>query len=107
MGIPGPQELALLLLVAVGAFVLRRVIQLQLSEDSRPAGSPPETRTKAGVRAPMRLAIVASFIFVAIAALVLEPWVRDPVSFFAYGVLPVVAAWGVAWVMAGSDKSAG
>ena len=107
MGIPGPQELMLLALVAIGVFVLRRVIRAQLPEESRPLDSPPPAAPEPRIPAPMRLALVATGIFVVVAALVLRPWARDPLSFFSYGILPVAIAWGLGWVMAGVGRRVG
>lgn len=106
MAIPGLQELALLALIAISAFALRRVIQAQLSDQS-PASSVGEARPRPGIRPMMRLAVVASLLFVAVAALLLRPWAGNPISFFTYGLLPLCAAWGVAWVIAGYSSRRG
>jgi hypothetical protein len=110
MSIPGPQELALLLFVALGAFVLRRVLNKQLSLDSPAAPRPDDVpgqneddgrEARTGLRTATRLAIVGSVLFLMASGLVLEPWSDDPVPFLTYGLLPVCAAWGFAWALAG------
>ena len=52
----------------------------------------------------LRVAIVASVIYPAIIAAILQPWNGDPVRFIYIGIGPVVFAWLLYWVIKGFNS---
>lgn len=52
----------------------------------------------------MRLAILASLIWLAVAAYLLQPWQKTIYPFIYFGIGPVALAWGVGWVITGYRK---
>ncbi len=49
----------------------------------------------------MRLAVIASLLWLFAAAVYFEPWSRHPKPFLYFGLGPVLLGWGVGWVIAG------
>ncbi len=95
---PGPQELTIIALLALGLFLLRRWM-LQ-GGGGEPKVEPAHTPVRA-FPAWKRLAIVASILFPVAAALLLEPWDGALRPWLRVGVLPVIAGWGIGWVLLG------
>ena len=54
----------------------------------------------------MRLLILASIIWPALFAAILEPWKGEMLTFVYMGLAPVLLGWGTAWVAAGFKKNA-
>lgn len=52
----------------------------------------------------MRIAIVVSVVYPALAAAYFEPWRKDPVLFLYIGVGPVVLTWLLFWATTGFRK---
>lgn len=93
----GFSEILLILLIVVVLFFLPRMV-------SRPAPkvrqAPPRPLIKR-LSGRLRLAILASFIWPAAAALWLQPWQGNQLLFVAVGAAPVIVGWGVYWVISG------
>lgn len=92
----GIKEIVIVVCVLVGLFMLPRFIrrggQKAESGQSRPS------RKNQGL---MRLAILFSGFWVAIAAVLLNPLSGQMLPFLGAGVLPVALGWGVRWVVLG------
>ena len=93
----GIQEI--LLLVLVIAIVLYLPKLRSAGSDSRVKGSP------TALAGRLRLAIMASLCWVALTAVFLEPWQGSWLRFLYVGMGPVVASWGIYWVVRGYRKS--
>ena len=52
----------------------------------------------------IRLAILASVIWLAIAAYLLQPWQKTIYTFIYFGIGPVALVWGIGWVIIGYRK---
>ncbi len=93
----GLQEILVLVLIVIVLFFLPRVV-------SRPAPAPrPPVRVKP-IPGKWRLALFVSAAWLVIAALWLQPWAGDLVTFARMGVLPVAAFWGAVWVLSGLKR---
>jgi hypothetical protein len=51
-----------------------------------------------------RIAIVASFVFPAVAAAFFQPWRKDLILFLYFGLGPVVLGWLLYWIITGRKK---
>ena len=94
----GFQEILVIGLIIAVIFVLPRMT----GRGNRP--SPSRARPLSGLGAlsvRIRLAIVASALWVILASALFRPWQGDPVPFFYAGLGPVAVAWGLIWVLAG------
>jgi len=84
-------------------FVVAAVILILFYLPKRTAENRKE-RSTVGFRnlsGKIRLAILASLIYLAVAAYLLQPWHRTLHLFLYFGLGPVAVAWGVAWVIVG------
>ena len=52
----------------------------------------------------MRLAVVASVIYLAIASFYFRPWQKEPVLFYYIGIGPVLLGWLIHWALKGFGK---
>lgn len=96
---PGLNEILLIVLIIGGLFILPRIM-------GRGRETMPVTeRQPVEISGPMRLAIAASMLWLAAAALYLEPWKGNTVLFLVLGPGPIVLAWAANWVRAGFKKS--
>ena len=95
----GLQEILILVLIIVGLWTLPRLLQRGKAGggDSSPAPSGP-------LRGRTRLAILASGLWPAGAAVLLKPWHGNLLLFLVVGLLPVGLGWGIAWVVLGFKK---
>lgn len=94
----GIQEILLLITLIVGLFLLPRLLPTR-TEQKRSA------RRRRPVTGRMRLALVASVLWPALAAAYLRPWQSGLPSFFYFGVGPVATGWALWWVLAGFRDS--
>jgi hypothetical protein len=96
----GLQEILLIIVILVGLFVIPRMIQ----RPQRPQALPARRPQLPPVSGKMRLAILASAIWLSLAAAFFTPW-RNGWEGFAYVGAGVVAlAWGAVWVIRGFRK---
>ena len=52
-----------------------------------------------------RLGIFISILYPIVVGLILTPWANNKyIAFVTYGILPVVIAWGLIWILAGKKK---
>lgn len=98
----GLQEILLLVLIIVGLFTLPRLLQRGKAD----GGDAPRHPRKP-VSGRTRLAILASGLWPAGAAVLLKPWHGSLVLFLVVGLLPVGLGWGIAWVVRGFKKGTG
>ena len=94
----GVMEILLVVLIAVGIFMLPRVMNRQPERGIR--------RLDRGLKISgwMRLAVLASFLWPALLGLYIKPW-NNHWHIFLYGALgPLVLAWGIFWVFSGFRK---
>jgi hypothetical protein len=93
----GLSEILLILLIIVVLFFLPRMV----SRSAPAARKPPPRPLVKRLSGRFRLAILASVIWPAAAALWLRPWQGNQLLFVALGAAPVIVGWGVYWVLAG------
>ena len=96
----GIQELLLIVLIALGIFLVPRMIK------------PLPPSQKAVIRRPalklswtIRLAIMLSVLWPVACALYIKPWQQNTISFATVGVGPVVVGWSLKWVLAGMKNN--
>ncbi len=63
--------------------------------------SPARRRLRVPLSGRMRLAIVASILYVPAAGYLFNPMDGDPVRFAVFGVGPVILGWAIYWVVLG------
>lgn len=90
----GIQEILLLVALIVGLFLLPRLLPAR-TESQRTA------RKRPPVSGRMRLALVTSILWPALAAAYLRPWHGGLPAFLYIGVGPVAAGWALWWVLTG------
>lgn len=97
----GIAELLLIAAIVVGVFVLPKRLSRRPGRDiPHRTGGPP-------VSGRMRIAILGSLLWPALAALFLKPWNSQWVIFLYVAVGPVALIWGVYWVFSGFRKEKG
>jgi hypothetical protein len=92
----GIQEILLLVLVIVIVLFLPKL--RSTGSDSQAKGSPMSLAGR------LRLAIMASLCWAALMAVFLEPWQGSWLRFLYFGIGPVLASWGIYWVVRGYRK---
>ena len=96
----GLTEILLILLIVVVLFFLPRMV----SRKATPARKPPPRPVMEKLTGGRRLAILASLVWLTVAALWLQPWAGNATMFAAIGVVPVVVGWGAWWVISGFNQ---
>lgn len=92
---PGINEILILAVIVVGFLLLPRMTGR--GEEVIPVSATPVVE----ISGTMRLAIAASLLWPAAAAVYLEPWKGNLITFLLIGPGPVVLAWTLSWVIAG------
>ena len=92
---PGLNEILILAVIVMGFLLLPRMSGRR--EESIPVSAAPVVE----ISGTMRLAIAASLLWPTAAAVYLEPWKGNLVTFLLVGVGPVILAWTMSWVWAG------
>lgn len=92
----GIQEILLLGVIVVALIYLPRLR----------AKRPPQVvvRSRSGVPGWLRVAVVISLLWLLGATVWWRPWQGTMERFLLMGVAPLMAAWGVIWVLAGYRK---
>lgn len=93
----GLSEILLILLIIVVLFFLPRMVSRSGPADRKTAPRP--LLKKFSGR--LRLAILVSLVWLAAAALWLQPWRGQDLLFVGIGAAPVIVGWGVYWVFSG------
>ena len=92
----GFQEILLVAVILLGIlFVPRMLPRKGVQTSSRPA---------IVISRNLRVAIVASVIYPAVAAAFLQPWRKDMILFLYAGLGPVLLGWLLYWVLTGRKK---
>ena len=94
----GFQELLLILIILLAILFIPRITARNADQSSL---SPVIRRPPRHLSAWLRLAILASVLWLLGALLYFRPWEGQWVTFGAFGVLPLVVAWGGFWVFVG------
>lgn len=89
----GLQEILTLLVIIAAIIMLPRLFQ-----GRRPTR---KTKTRPPLSGGIRLGVMASVLLPVAAGLVLKPWEGRFLIFIAAGIVPVIAGWGIAWVVSG------
>ena len=92
----GLNEILIIIAIILGLlFVPRMLARRQPQQPATP---------RITVTGKIRIALVASVIYPALAAVYFQPWHQDQIEFLYIGVGPVVLAWLVGWVYLGFKK---
>jgi len=94
----GFQEILLILAILLAIFFIPR---MTARNTGRSPMRPAVRRMPRHLDGRMRLAILASVVWMCGALLYFRPWEGGWVLFGAIGALPLVVAWGLYWVFAG------
>jgi hypothetical protein len=92
----GIKEIVIVVCVLVGLFILPRFIRYGGQKAESSQNKP--VRKNQGV---LRIAVLLSSLWVAIAAILLNPLSGHMLPFLGAGVLPVALGWGIRWVVLG------
>lgn len=94
----GIQEILVLVLLVLAIFFLPRIFSRAQGTGGTAAGKKITGRKLSG---RWRLALLASVIWPLGVALFFNPLYGSPMPFLYLGLIPVLVAWGIAWVAAG------
>jgi len=97
----GVTEILLIVAIIVAVFMLPRMMS------RRPESDTPHQGRGLPLSGRMRIAVLASLLWPAIMAILLEPWNGCWVVFFYAAVGPIVLLWGIYWVFSGFRKEKG
>lgn len=92
----GLQEILIIIGVILGLIFIPR-----MTANQRPQ---PRSEPKMRLSGKIRMAIVASLLYLGIAAAFVQPWRRDFLAFVYLGIAPVGLAWLIYWVFIGFKK---
>ncbi len=99
---PGLMESLIIVAIIVGIILLPRILRRPPEPEIRPL--------KRGLKLLSgweRMAILASFLWLAFFAIYLRPWNNEWHIFFYAGPGPVVLSWGIYWIFLGFRKKGG
>jgi len=85
--VSGIQEILVLIVIILGIFFLPRIINRGSQSVKTPLRTSPQISALSG---RLRLAIVLSILWPAVAALYFEPWYRNTSIFIVCGIGPVI-----------------
>jgi len=94
----GIQEILVLVVLILAIFFLPRVLARGRGAGGNAAGKKTAGRKLSGRG---RLALLASVVWPLGVALFFNPLSGSPMPFIFLGLIPVLVAWGIAWVAAG------
>ena len=92
---PGSSELLIIIVIGAIIFFILPMIR------KAPARREVSARPVSGIA---RLALVASILWPALLAMIIEPWKEAVLKFIYIGIAPVVLAWAIGWVVVGFQK---
>ncbi len=93
----GIQEILLIVLLILALLILPRIF----SSRRAPVTSRPVRSGRLRLSGKMRLALLISFLWLFIFSAVYVPWRGQWLPFLYAGVGPLIAAWGIFWVING------
>ena len=96
----GIQEILVLVVIILAIFFIPRV----LSRGNQNRVTPPR-KIKIKLSGRMRLAILASILWIFLSALYFQPWRKDLLAFLVLTIGPVLMGWGTYWVIMGFKRS--
>jgi hypothetical protein len=97
----GIQEILVLVIIILAIFFIPRL----LAKGTTPKAS--ETRSVKIIpklSGRMRLAILASILWILLTTMYFQPWRKDFVVFLYSSVSPLLAGWGLYWVIIGFKR---
>lgn len=94
--VTGISEILVLILLISGILILPRMLKPQ------PTSDPKEKLARLSQK--KRAAIVASVLYPIAVALVIKPWEGPVLKFAITGLVPVIFAWAVYWVVTAPKK---
>ncbi len=97
----GIKEIVLVVMVLVALFMIPRFIRSGKAPEASSKSSGSGDRNQAGM---LRLAVLLSVLWIALAMVLLNPIKGELLPFMGAGVLPVGLAWGIRWVVLGFKK---
>ena len=92
----GVSEILVLILLISGILILPRMF--------KPAPKAVQGKKNKQISKTRRAGIVVSVLIPIIAAIGLKPWNGNLVLFVSIGIIPVVLAWAVVWIMAAQKQ---
>ncbi len=92
----GVSEILVLILLISGILILPRMF--------KPAPKAVRAKKKKPISKMTRAGIVVSILIPAIAAVGLKPWSGNLVLFVSIGIIPVLLAWAMAWILAAQKQ---
>lgn len=92
----GVSEILVLLLLISGILILPRMFK-PAPVKTRRQKPPPLSKTK-------RAGIVLSVLIPIAAAMGFKPWSGNLVLFICIGIIPVILAWAIVWILAAQKK---
>lgn len=92
----GVTEILVLILLISGILILPRMLKPQTAE--------PPGKKIARLSRKKRAAIVASILYPVAVGLVTKPWEGPLLQFAVIGLVPVVLAWAIYWVVTAPKK---
>lgn len=95
----GIQEILVLVVIILGILFLPRILNRE--QEKKPA----DIRPAFTLSGKMRVAIAVSILWPAVLAAFMQPWKKDPLPFFYFGLGPVVLIWILYWVFIGFRKN--
>jgi hypothetical protein len=97
----GIQEILLILLIVLVIVFLPRITGRR---QTPVANGRVRRRPYLKLSGPLRLAILGSIAWLFLAAVYLEPWHRNLLTYLYAGAGPVALFWGILWIAAGFRK---
>ena len=93
----GAQEILIISAIVAGAVLIPRMMN-----QNKPALRLVRPRKK--ITGKQRLAVAASVIYPLAVSAIMQPWRKDPVTFFYIGIAPVMVGWLLFWVARGFGR---
>ena len=92
----GVSEILVLILLISGILILPRMF--------KPAPAKTKRLKKVSLTKTKRAGIVLSILVPIAAAIGFKPWTGNLVLFVSIGIIPVVLAWAIVWILAAQKK---
>ena len=93
----GFQEILIVVAIVLGVIFIPRM--MLRNQPQRSAAH------KIRLSGKTRIAVAASFLYLALATAYFQPWRKEPLLFFYMGIGPVVLGWLLWWVFQGFKKT--